>query len=82
MHEVNPNDDYFLIKVESFVVMGEVMVSKMPGVYSGDYRKSRVEYNYNFKKLLQYRDCLVFSQKRDGRPLFSKLANADLDGDH
>lgn len=45
-------------------------------------RKVKLEYNYNFKKLLMYRDCLVFSQKRDGRPLFSKLSNADLDGDH
>lgn len=45
-------------------------------------RKVSVEFNYNFRKLLNYRDCIVFSQKRDGRPLFSKLANADLDGDH
>mmetsp|Transcript_38729 Transcript_38729/g.32701 ORF Transcript_38729/g.32701 Transcript_38729/m.32701 type:complete len:127 (+) Transcript_38729:1991-2371(+) len=58
------------------------MVSKMPGVYAGDLRRVKSEYNHNFKKLLQYRDCIVFSQKKDGRPLFSKLANADLDGDH
>lgn len=45
-------------------------------------RRVQAYYNHNCKKLLQYRDCIVFSQKRDGRPLFSKLANADLDGDH
>jgi len=66
----------------SAVITGQVLVSKMPGVHAGDLRKVHASFDQTMLKLLAYSDCLVFSQKRDGQPLFNKLACADLDGDH
>jgi len=64
------------------VLSGDVLVSKMPGVNAGDLRKVKAVFDQTMLKMLTYSDCLVFSQKRDGQPLFNQLACADLDGDH